>query len=173
MAIRFGIAPAFAYGRLDPLRALYHLTGIYRCLSDNTVKETQKRAENAVYLMVTSALGPGFVKHLPIGIAAPLMEALRTCQMAPPGDWPLAAYRAIGRNDLAASGSEIPDMLFSDGYRSMKDFFVRRNLIDPAYVYSSLSRGHHNVVEQLARLSTKPEPPHLDRSTLYLASKLI
>lgn len=93
--------------------------------------------------------------------------------MAPPGDWPLAAYRAIGRNDLAASGSEIPDMLFSDGYRSMKDFFVRRNLIDPAYVYSSLSRGHHNVVEQLARLSTKPEPPHLDRSTLYLASKLI
>ncbi|KAF8064115.1 hypothetical protein FPV67DRAFT_1420084 [Lyophyllum atratum] len=122
VAIRFGIAPAFAYGRLDPLSSLQHLTSVYRCLADNTVPEIQKRAENAMFLMVNAGLGPEFLDRLPIGIAAPLREAARTCQLAPPGDWPLAAYRAIGRNDLAASADEAPDLLFSDGYKPVKEF---------------------------------------------------
>jgi anaphase-promoting complex subunit 1 len=172
MATRFGITPAFTYGRFDPLQSLYHLTGIYRCLADSTVKETQKRAEHAVYLMVTSTLGPDFVNRLPMGIAAPLMEALRTCQMSPPGDWPLAAYRAIGRNDLAASGSEIPDMLFSDGYRPMKDLVVRRNSSNPTLLFSFTSRIHHNVVGPLARLLLKLGLQRLEKLTLYLVLKL-
>ena len=124
MANRFGITPGFVYGRLDPLLSLDHLTAIYRCLADNSVLETQRRAENAMFLMVTSKLGPEFMNRLPIGLAAPLREAARTCQLAPPGDWPLAAYRAIGRNDLAASASDAPDLLYSDGYRPIKDFIV-------------------------------------------------
>jgi anaphase-promoting complex subunit 1 len=124
MANRFGIKPAFAYGRLDPLSSLYHLTSIYRCLADNTVPQTQKRAENAMLLMVTSRLGPEFLDRLPIGLAAPLREAARTCQLAPPADWPLAAYSAIGRNDLAASAGDTLDMLFSDGYKTVKHFLV-------------------------------------------------
>ncbi|GLB44114.1 putative anaphase promoting complex subunit 1 [Lyophyllum shimeji] len=122
VAIRFGMVPSFAFGRLDPLASLRHLTSVYRCLADSTVPETQKRAENAVYLMVTERLGPEFLNRLPIGIAAPLREASRTCQLAPPGDWPLAAYRAIGRNDLAASANDAPDLLFSDGYKPVKEF---------------------------------------------------
>ncbi|KAF5376038.1 hypothetical protein D9615_007761 [Tricholomella constricta] len=122
MAIGFGIKPAFAFGRLDPLSSLQHLTNAYRCLADSSVAETQKRAENAMFMMVTARLGPEFLNRLPIGIAAPLREAARTCQLAPPGDWPLAAYRAIGRNDLAASADEAPDLLFSDGYKPVKEF---------------------------------------------------
>lgn len=83
--------------------------------------------------MVMSRLGPEFLDRLPLGIAAPLREAARTCQLAPPGDWPLTAYRAIGRNDLAASASDAPDLLYSDGYKPVKDFIVSHSV-------SSLSR---------------------------------
>ncbi|KAG6856543.1 hypothetical protein H0H87_003362 [Tephrocybe sp. NHM501043] len=122
VAVRFGIAPAFTYGQLDPLSALKHLTDIYKCLADKNVPQTQKRAENAMFLMVNAELGPEFLSRLPIGIAAPLREAARTCQLAPPGDWPLSAYRAIGRNDLAASADDAPDILYNDGYKSVKEF---------------------------------------------------
>lgn len=124
LTIRFEITPSFAYGRLEPLTYLRQLTALYKCLADNKVEESQKRAENAIHLMVTSNMGLEFLNNLPLGIAAPLREAARTCQLSPPGDWPLAAYRAIGRNDLAACASDAPDMLFSDGYRPVKDFIV-------------------------------------------------
>ncbi|KAG6853861.1 hypothetical protein C0991_000622 [Blastosporella zonata] len=122
VAVRFGIAPAFIYGQLNPLVSLQHLTDIYKCLADKNVPQTQKRAENAIFLMVNAKLGSEFLSRLPIGIAAPLREAARTCQLAPPGDWPLAAYRAIGRNDLAASADDAPEVLFSDGYKPVKEF---------------------------------------------------
>ncbi|KAH0579751.1 hypothetical protein H2248_002588 [Termitomyces sp. 'cryptogamus'] len=122
VAVRFGIAPAYTYGQLDPLSALQHLTSIYKCLADKSVPQIQKRAENAMFLMVNANLSHEFLSRLPIGIAAPLREAARTCQLAPPGDWPLAAYRAIGRNDLAASADDAPDLLFSDGYKSVQEF---------------------------------------------------
>jgi len=125
MATRFGIVPSFAFGRLDPLSSLGHLTGIYRCLADKSLSDTQKRAENAILYMTTNNLDSEFLDRLPIGIAAPLREAARTCQLAPPGDWPLAAYQAIGRNDLAASVGNTPDALFKDGYKPRKEFIVR------------------------------------------------
>jgi len=174
MANRFGIAPGFAYGRLDPLLSLGHLTAIYRCLADNTVLETQKRAENAMFLMVTSRLGSEFMNHLPIGLAAPLREAARTCQLAPPGDWPLTAYHAIGRNDLAASASDAPDLLFSDGYRPVKDFIVSKA---SCRVWLPTSELHFrlppSVVDPLARSSVKLEYRAVVKSMQCLGLKLI
>ena len=41
------------------------------------------------------------VDDLPFGIAIPIREALRICQMNPPSAWPLAAYELLGRKDLA------------------------------------------------------------------------
>ena len=76
-----------------------------------------------IYKMITQNTAD-LLHLLPLGISAPLREAARTCQLAPPGNWPLDAYRAIGRNDLAASATENPDMLYSDGYRSRKEFIV-------------------------------------------------
>ncbi|KAG6820526.1 hypothetical protein H0H93_015697 [Arthromyces matolae] len=125
VATRLGIAPAFTYGRLDPLSTVQHLTSIYKCLADKDVTQTQQRAENAMSFMVNSDLGPEFLSRLPVGIAAPIREASRTCQLSPPGDWPLAAYRAIGRNDLAASANDTANLLFSDGYKPPKEFVQR------------------------------------------------
>jgi anaphase-promoting complex subunit 1 len=123
----FGISPSFAYGRLEPLQYLSQLTTIYSRLADSQVNEGQKRAENAIISVVKaeSQIGPEFLRKLPLGVASPLVEAARTCQLCPPGDWSTAAYNAIGRNDLAASANYAPDMLVDDGYRPPKYYIVR------------------------------------------------
>ena len=63
------------------------------------------------------------LEHLPIGLAAPLREAARTCQLSPAADWPGTVFKLIGRNDLA-EGISAPEMLYSHGYKSMKENFV-------------------------------------------------
>jgi anaphase-promoting complex subunit 1 len=117
-------ASSFAFGRLEPMPTLHLLYASYKCFSDPEVEGSQKRAENAIYQMVKSQSGRECINLLPLSLAAPLREAARTCQLSPPQDWPLAAYRAIGRNDLAASARDAPDMLFNDGYRTVKDYIV-------------------------------------------------
>jgi hypothetical protein len=54
-----------------------------------------------------------------------LLEAARTCQLAPPGNWPFEAYEAIGRNDLANSALQNQDVLVTGGYKTRKEFIVR------------------------------------------------
>lgn len=122
--MRFNIPISFEYGRVDPLDSMDKLNAIYKCLADNKVSTCQKRAENAIYLTVTSGIDAAFLDKLPLGIAAPLREAARTCQLAPPSDWPLPAYRTIGRDDVATSAYHAPDVHFKDGYRPIKEFIV-------------------------------------------------
>jgi anaphase-promoting complex subunit 1 len=131
---RFGITPSYAYGRAEPLATLDLLTAAYKCLADEKVERSQKRAENAVHLVVGSFLGPEIYNILPLGVSTPLREAARACQLAPPGDWPLAAYKAIGRDDLAASAIDAPDMLINDGYRPIKDYVVRHFSVLTLYI---------------------------------------
>lgn len=126
LAAFFGLNASFEYGRLEPLGSMYLLTKLYTCLADEKVKETQRRADNALYTMVKSGIGAKFIDNLSLGVAAPLREAARTCQLSPPSDWPATAYHVIGRNDLAAVASHIVDILFNDGYKPVKDYIVRR-----------------------------------------------
>lgn len=150
---------SFAYGLHDPLMSLNALTSIYKFLADGSEKSSQKRAENAVLYMVrTGLIGDGsvstgsvsgkgfegnktFLSRLPLGLAAPIREAMRTCQMAPPSDWPLEAYKAVGRDDVAASasaggnggtkgsggdgGMEGSGGGGKDGYLGVREFIVR------------------------------------------------
>jgi anaphase-promoting complex subunit 1 len=126
LAAFFGLNASFEYGRLEPLGSMYLLTRVYICLADEKVKETQRRADNALYTMVKSGIGGGFIDNLSLGVAAPLREAARTCQLSPPTEWPAMAYRVIGRNDLAAGASHTLDILFNDGYKPVKNYIVRK-----------------------------------------------
>uniref|UniRef100_A0A8H8CEQ4 Anaphase-promoting complex subunit 1 n=1 Tax=Psilocybe cubensis TaxID=181762 RepID=A0A8H8CEQ4_PSICU len=119
---RFSITPSLEYGVCDPLHELHELSLLYNTLSDGKVTDTQQRAENVVYQMVAQNGGQDVSVALPLGIAAPLREAARTCQLAPPSNWPLEAYRAIGRNDLAASAYQNPEVFITDGYKPRKEF---------------------------------------------------
>ncbi|KAJ3503489.1 hypothetical protein NLJ89_g8410 [Agrocybe chaxingu] len=119
---RFSITPSLEYGGADPLAELHELSMLYNTLSDGKITDCQKRAENVVYKMVTKKPGRDITANLPLGIASPLREAVRTCQLAPPGDWPLDAYKAIGRNDLAASAIQMANHFNPDGYQPRKEF---------------------------------------------------
>ncbi|KAF8885664.1 hypothetical protein BD779DRAFT_1533052 [Infundibulicybe gibba] len=121
VAERFQIQISYPFGRPDATW-LELLESLYSSLADGEVPQSQKRAENTISLLVKLKLENGFLNRLPLGVAAPLREAARTCQLAPPGDWPLAAYRAICRDDLAASASDSQSMLFRAGYRSLKEY---------------------------------------------------
>lgn len=121
---RFSITPSLEYGVCDPLHELHELSLLYNTLSDGKITDTQKRAENVIYQMVAQNGGQDVSSALPLGIAAPLREAARTCQLAPPSNWPLEAYRAIGRNDLAASAHQNPEVFITDGYKPRKEFVV-------------------------------------------------
>ncbi|KAG2152809.1 hypothetical protein DEU56DRAFT_977198 [Suillus clintonianus] len=107
LARSFSIDPSFAFGDTEPLVSLQRLTAAYKCLADKTVPSTQKRAEVTVEKLVdilgTAEKGSAFLNSLPLGIAAPLREAVRTCQLAPPSHWRKEHYDLIGRRDLAFS----------------------------------------------------------------------
>ncbi len=126
LAARFRIQPSFAYGDVDPVESMKRLTSAYMKLADPDIKRNVKRAENAVKQMVISGIGENFISKLPLGIAAPLREALRTCQLSPPPDWPLSAYKEISRDDVAASANPAPDMMMKNGYRTVKEYLVRK-----------------------------------------------
>ena len=124
LSSQFKLSPSYAYGRLEPLAYLRQLTLIYQCLADKMVEDSRKRAENAMHLMVSHKIGQGFLNVLPIGLAAPLREAARVCQLAPGQDWPAAAYEFVGRNDLAEGANVNPGLLTANGYRPVKEFLV-------------------------------------------------
>ncbi|KAJ7938289.1 hypothetical protein B0H13DRAFT_1942264 [Mycena leptocephala] len=154
MASRFHVIPSCAFGRIDPLNTLSKLTTLYKCLADSAEPSSQKRAENTILRMVELRITPEFLNRLPLGILSPIREAARTCQLAPPSDWPLEAYRVVGRNDVAASASQAPDLLFGDGYKAVKDFIVQAvsgvelDLDD----FTDIRFGQDRRLEEVARM---------------------
>lgn len=121
---RFSIKPSLEYGVCDPLHGLHELSLLYNALSDGTVDDTQKRAENVIINLVQQNGGRKVSTTLPLGVASPLREAARTCQLAPPGNWSLEAYRAVDRNDLATSATQNPDAFVNNGYRTKRQWVV-------------------------------------------------
>lgn len=112
---------SLAFGVGNPKRRLHQLLSVCRPLADGSM-DTRKRAESALKVMVRERYDV-VMDRLSLGPAAPLREALRTCQLSPAGDWPVSAYQLVGRNDLA-EGLSSSEPLFSSGYRSVKDYIV-------------------------------------------------
>ncbi|THH30259.1 hypothetical protein EUX98_g3917 [Antrodiella citrinella] len=122
-AALFGLDPSIAFGNSDPLIRLRRLDKVYTTMSESKVEETRKRAEGAIslYARFRQENVIDAIEDLPIGIAAPLKEAVRTCQLSPSGSWTAAVYRLIGRSDLAEGVSSAPDAAV-EGYKSIKDY---------------------------------------------------
>lgn len=66
----------------------------------------QLLAERLVLTMVRRGLGLKHLEVLPLGVAVPLQDAIRACRHCSPPNWPTAAYRLIGREDLARQHQE-------------------------------------------------------------------
>lgn len=154
LASQFKLSPSYAYGRLEPLAYLRQLTLIYQCLTDKTVEDSRKRAENAMHVMVNHQIGPTFLNAIPLGLAAPLREAARTCQLAPGQDWPAAAYEFIGRNDLAEGARANPGLANTNGYRATKEFLVSKVSWDSANLHLNIFTGQPPTTEHTVASSS-------------------
>ncbi|KAF9238387.1 hypothetical protein BU15DRAFT_88428 [Melanogaster broomeanus] len=119
LASLFDIRPSYAFGKVEPLTSLQRLTTAYLCLSDSSIPSAQKRAEMTVETLVrmwgTAKKGNLFLDSLPLGIAAPLREAIRTCQLSPPPNWQSEHYELIGRRDLAFSVAKVQPVISQQG----------------------------------------------------------
>jgi anaphase-promoting complex subunit 1 len=127
----FGLQPSFAFGNLEPLSTLAQLTTLYMCMADDKVSETERRAHHVVQAMLRLKTGVQLLGTLPIGIAAPIREAVRTCQGLPPPGWSPHGYRLVDRNDLAEGINHGGDAWRDDGYLSVHDFnvFISLNVV--------------------------------------------
>ncbi|PWN51134.1 hypothetical protein IE53DRAFT_368325 [Violaceomyces palustris] len=94
------------------LRSLCKLTGqvldVYGAMSESasdqrtgSLPQRDRNARRAVEKMVEVGLGTSEIGRLPMGVCLPLIEAIRSCQLSPPLDWPASAYLLIERVDLS------------------------------------------------------------------------
>ncbi|PCH43928.1 hypothetical protein WOLCODRAFT_104419 [Wolfiporia cocos MD-104 SS10] len=150
IAQSFKIGASFAYGHAEPLMYLRQFSDVYAALADNTVTDCRKRAEDALQVMVKTQIGSEVLRWLPLGIAAPLREACRTCQLSPSGTWSVNAYYLIGRHDLAEVLSPYSETAQSRGYRPVKDFILpsgpRKSIREHIYSTRRAITGELNVV---------------------------
>lgn len=124
LSASFKITPSYAYGTAEPLYNLRQLTEVYLPLSDSKVNETRKRADSALQAMVRVSVTPHLIKCMALGIAGPLREACRTCQLSPSGEWSVPAYSLIGREDLAEVMNSPSELPHNRGYRPIREFIV-------------------------------------------------
>jgi anaphase-promoting complex subunit 1 len=101
-------------GEVRPLRLTPLVINVYNALCPDTnlpLQPAVMRASQAVLVMVASGLDEKWVDNLAIAVAIPIREAMKICQGSPPRDWPVDAYRFVGRSDqaiqsLALAGDE-------------------------------------------------------------------
>ncbi|KAI0674923.1 hypothetical protein C8Q78DRAFT_965335 [Trametes maxima] len=127
-ATRFELEASYAYGRTDPLQRTTALTTLCKTLTDKywegKALDTRSRAVAALQFLDVTQFKLRDLERLPLGVAAPVREALRTCQLSPGGDWTVSAYHLIGRNDLAEGFTDRPAVAVNSGYRSVREFLV-------------------------------------------------
>ncbi|OSD04091.1 hypothetical protein PYCCODRAFT_1364791 [Trametes coccinea BRFM310] len=128
LSLRFDLEGSYAFGRWDPLQRSAALTTLCNTLTEKywegKALDTRSRAIAALQFMDMLQLKVRDLERLPLGIAAPAREALRTCQLGPSGDWTVSAYNLIGRNDLAEGFTDKPLVTVNNGYRSVREFLL-------------------------------------------------
>lgn len=117
-------ANCYPYGSQERHTVLQDLSSLMGTLFEYKQKDLRKKAENVVMHMVMRGFTRDWLNMLPLAISMPFRESMRSCQLGPPSDWPLAAYDFVGRNDLTTSSVMTGELMFNDGYRTVKDHLV-------------------------------------------------
>ncbi|WFD43647.1 Anaphase-promoting complex subunit 1 [Malassezia psittaci] len=87
----------------------YNVLMIYREFGQSLASNPdspRSNAKNLVQTMLDTHSDDAFLARLPIGIAMPLHEAIRTNQLDPPKSWTPEAYRLVKRYDASAQAQE-------------------------------------------------------------------
>lgn len=139
----FNNQASLEYGSVLPLEQFQGLYLVFRQLSDIRAPTLHVRAEHAVVTFYQLFPSPGHLNTLPMGLAAPIREAIRTCMGSPPQGWNAHLLNFVGRNDLAATVTG-PD-LWTHGYRSRKHFL---DMGRPLYTMGGLIRQSRLYAQQ-------------------------
>lgn len=103
IAKNHGLVPSLFYGHLDTCHRTRTLIAIYSRLSPSgtSIESPSVRSRNAVLTMYARGWGREQLEKVVFGIALPIWEAVRLCQLDAPEYWPEGAYEIIRRDDLA------------------------------------------------------------------------
>ncbi|KAI5993715.1 hypothetical protein F5J12DRAFT_858509 [Pisolithus orientalis] len=116
---------AVLYGRLSnpDWKFLPYESPRLASLFDIQPSRAELTVETLIQTWGTAKKGFLFLDRLPLGIAAPLREAIRTCQLSPPGNWRSEHYELVGRRDLAFSVAKVQPVHFQQGlYQSPENY---------------------------------------------------
>jgi anaphase-promoting complex subunit 1 len=105
LARTFDLCPALEYGKRDPTERVHLWNDVFNVLCDPAVGDQRARAISAVAVLINGDNKPSrivrAIARLPLGIGAPIREALRSCQLNPPAEMSADGYALIERRDLA------------------------------------------------------------------------
>ncbi|QRW13959.1 anaphase-promoting complex subunit 1 [Ceratobasidium sp. AG-Ba] len=105
LARTFKLSPGLEYGRRDPMSRIHLWNDVFNVLCDAAIGDQRARAVGAVAALLAASTEEGdiaqAIARLPIGIGAPIREALRSCQLNPPSEMSAESYALIERRDLA------------------------------------------------------------------------
>lgn len=103
LAAHLDFSPSSFYGTVDPCRTTADILEIYERLSPHfhASESPSLRAQNAVLEMDRRGWTIERLEKVAFGVALPLREAIRLCQLEAPENWPPSAYELVRRPDLA------------------------------------------------------------------------
>ena len=103
IAKHYNISPSNFYGRLNPCHRTRTLQSICARLSParTSIESPSVRSQNAILKMFARGWGREELEKVVFGVALPIWEAVRLCQLDAPENWPEGAYKIIRRDDLA------------------------------------------------------------------------
>lgn len=98
--------PSEFYGRIKLCPLSSALVELYSLLSIQSSESPTARSQATVLRIHEFGWTRELIKNLSFGIALPLCEAIRLCQLEAPENWPSGAYELIRRDDLAGKIDE-------------------------------------------------------------------
>ncbi|BGP35109.1 Anaphase-promoting complex subunit 1 [Rhodotorula toruloides] len=103
VADSFSLIPSGFYGSTSvPNRLTSAIIRLYAILSDGSAGRPPPRIHSAVrYMLDELRWTVEDLDGLTFAVVLPLREAIRSCQLDPPDNWPVEAYNLIRRTDLA------------------------------------------------------------------------
>ncbi|PRQ70979.1 anaphase promoting complex subunit 1 [Rhodotorula toruloides] len=103
IAENFSLVPSGFYGSaVVPNRLTSAIIRLYSLLSDGSAGRPAPRIHSAVrYMLDELHWTAEDLDGLTFAVVLPLCEAIRSCQLDPPDNWPVEAYNLIRRTDLA------------------------------------------------------------------------
>jgi anaphase-promoting complex subunit 1 len=147
-------------GRVHPFQHLQVLCDIYADLSGGSAGIVIFKAHETINKVIRHGLSTQWIQSLSFGVAMPIMEALRLCQLHPSKTWSSEVYAFVGRPDYAAKNGKVAD----DNAAATSVSLLYRH---PAYIQAN---DKQPTIAQLMSLPNAEKPADFSRPNVRFGS---